>query len=381
MQLTQQEQDTLRAFADSSGISYLQAIGEEKITQDLILNHLTEIPKGFNPRTEGSLELKGLTSIPEGFNPTVGWDLALSRLTSIPEGFNPTVGGHLFLSRLTSIPEGFNPKVEGHLDLPSLTSIPEGFNPKVGGHILLESLTSIPKDFHPTTEKGLYLNSLTSIQGDFHPIVGNDLNLSSITSIQGDFHPTVGWNLDLSSLKSLPKSFNPTVGEKIDLLSLTSIQGATIPDCRIRTRALAEGEHEAANGRYLCANSMLKRIVSKHGNVYKLRTKNSFFYCITDGEGTYAHGFTLKEAYSDLQYKLAKRAGKEQWKTLDPNEQLPLEQTFIYYRLITGAYKGGIEDLIKSRQLSKESYSVKEIITLTKGAYGHEAFKAFFQAA
>ena len=321
MQLTQQEQKKLRTFADSIGISYQQAIGEEKISQNLNLNHLSKIPKGFNPKTTKSLDLSELTSIPEGFNPTVGGSLYLSGLTSIPEGFNPTVGWHLCLSRLIS--------VQG--------------------------------DFHPTVGEYLDLSSLTSIQGDFHPTVGWSFYLSRLTSIQGDFHPTVGWHLYLSNI--------------------TSIQGATLPDCRIRTRSLAEGEHEAANGQYLCADGILQRIVSRHGNAYKLRTKDKISYCITDGAGTYAHGETLRDAYSDLRYKLAEREEKEQWKTRGIDEQLPLEQAIACYRVITGACQYGIEEFIESRQLSKESYSIKEIITLTEGAYGHGAFKEFFQVA
>ena len=80
--------------------------------------------------------------------------------------------------------------------------------------------------------------------------------------MQGDFHPTARWDLRLSKLASIQGDFHPTVGRDLYLSKLTSIQGMTLPDCRIYAFSLAEGEHQAADGRYLCVKGMLERIAS-----------------------------------------------------------------------------------------------------------------------
>lgn len=48
------------------------------------------------------------------------------------------------------------------------------------------------------------------------------------------------------------------------------------------------------------------------------------------------------------------------------------------YRTITGACATGTRNFIYSKGLQKKSFSVKEIMEITKGNYGSEEFKKFF---
>src|SRR3990167_6552344 len=233
----------------------------------------------------GSLDLGSLTSIPEGFNPTVGGYLYLGSLTSIPEGFNPTVGGYLYLGSLTSIPEGFNPTVGGSLSLGSLTSIPEGFNPTVGGYLYLGSLTSIPEGFNPT--------------------VGGSLDLGSLTSIPEGFNPTVGGSLDLGSLTSIPEGFNPTVGGYLDLGSLTSAEKAkvkvnkNVDGLRLKISLNIEARFNLRG--FSIADGILGRILSKKTGVLKIEKvgKKETLSVVSDGNGNFSHGETIKQARED----------------------------------------------------------------------------------
>jgi hypothetical protein len=282
----------------------------------------------------------------------VSGSLVLSSLTSIPEGFNPTVGGSLDLCSLTSIPEGFNPTVGGSLDLGSLTSIPEGFNPTVGGSLYLRSLTSIPEGFNPT--------------------VGGSLDLSSLTSIPEGFNPTVGGYLGLSSLTSIPEGFNPTVGGYLDLRSGLRSSYKKLPSGYLFTWQ---------DGKYLLADGIFTEVISHKGNVYHVRKigEKEVFYLITDGNGKWSHGGTLKEAKSDLIFKISDRT-KDDYVHLKMTDSLSFEDAITCYRVITGACSFGTKDFVANRLKSKQKkFTIAEIIEVTKREWGNRTFEQFFK--
>ena len=278
----------------------------------------------------------------------IGGSLDLNSLTSIPEGFNPTVGGSLHLESLTSIPEGFNPTVGGSLDLESLTSIPEGFNPTVGGSLYLESITSIPEGFNPT--------------------VGGSLHLESLTSIPEGFNPTVGGSLDLESLTSIPEGFNPTVGGSLSLNIPHNVKTKNPPSVMTWQ-----------NGKYIMVDGIFCEVVSKRKNIYRCKKVGSkdIFYVVVDGDKA-AHGSTLKEAREDLLYKTLER-DKSEYENLTINDTITHNEAVAMYRAITGACIFGIKDFIKNRLSKKKAkYTIKEIINITNGEYGHNRLVEFF---
>jgi hypothetical protein len=302
---------------------------------------------------------------------TISGDLNLSSLKSIPEGFNPTVGGGLDLDSLTSIPEGFNPTVGGYLNLHSLISIPEGFNPTVGGSLDLHSLTSIPEGFNPTVGVSLNLRSLKSIPEGFNPTVGGNLHLSSLKSIPEGFNPTVGGNLYLYSLKSIPEGFNPTVGGSLYLYDGMSCDKTPLGSTPLTWQ----------NGKYMSFDGIFGELISRKGNVWKCKkvNKEEIFYVITDGEGRYSHGASLQEAREDLAYKIADNIDKEKYKGLPLDTKFTFSEAVQCYRLITGACSFGTRHFIESYNISKrKKYTIKDMITLTEGQYGHNTFKEWF---
>jgi hypothetical protein len=48
------------------------------------------------------------------------------------------------------------------------------------------------------------------------------------------------------------------------------------------------------------------------------------------------------------------------------------------YRVITGACEAGVRGFVQSQGGLKKTYTVKEVIKLTKGQYGNEVYAAFF---
>ena len=270
--------------------------------------------------------LKQLNELVKRANKT-GGSLYLGSLMSIPEGFNPTVGGSLYLGSLMSIPEGFNPTVGGSLYLGSLTSIPEGFNPTVGGWLDLSNLTSIPEGFNPTVGGDLYLGNLTSI----------------------------------------PEGFNPTVGGNLYLRGLTS-----------KCKKLKDGDY--APGNYLYCDGILthvkreKKIGEYTYYIGKIKSRNVIF----DGEN-YAHCESFEDGVCDLEFKKARDRGADQYKTYTPDTVVTFDEAKTMYRVITGACKAGTEQFVRAQKGIKDTYTVREIIDITKGAYRADVFKRFFE--
>jgi len=228
--------------------------------------------------------------------------------------------------------------VGGSLHLRSLTSIPKGFNPTVGGYLHLHSLTSIPKGFNPT--------------------VGGSLHLNSLTSIPEGFNPTVGAYLDLPSLTSIPKGFNKSDFEYKQIPFIKWVKG---------------------NGEYILADGRFSQVISKKGNIWKLKDigKKNEYFLVTDGNGKYAHGNTIKEAKEDLIYKISNR-DKSVYEGTSIDKKIPFDKCIEMYRVITGACSTGVRNFIENKGIKKQTFTIKEIAKLTIGNYGHSDFVNFF---
>ena len=185
---------------------------------------------------------------------------------------------------------------------------------------------------------------------------------------------TVGGSLDLrgTGITSLPD--NLTVGGSLDL------RGTGITEKqRSNVKKLKHGDYIPQ--KYLYADNILihvKRAKKVGGYTYyigKIPTINA----ITDGKGNYAHGKDLKSAMSDLQFKLAKDRGADQYRETPIDNQIPVDAAIVMYRIITGACGQGVDSFLESLDTVKSRYSPGEIIALTKGKYGNETFAKFFE--
>ena len=204
--------------------------------------------------------------------------------------------------------------------------------------------------------------------------IDGNLDLSSLTSIPEGFNPTVGESLNLRSLKSIPEGFNPTVGGSLYLRSLKSIPKGFNENDYIKPLPLIEWPSG-----YLKCDDRFSKIKRKIGNVYVLTDINSEkeYYLVTDGEGNYAHGDAIESAKADLIYKTSKR-DVETYRGLNLDEAIDFQECIVMYRSITGSCSLGVKNFLESMNLEQKPYTVREIIKLTEGSYGHEVFKRFF---
>ena len=276
------------------------------------------------------MELKEITNAYDEATNTVKGDLDLrgTQITSLPDGL--TVGGYLDLrgTQITSLPDGLT--VGGSLDLrgTQITSLPDGLT--VGGYLYLQGtqITSLPD--------GL----------------------------------TVGGSLDLqgTQITSLPDGL--TVGGYLDLQGTQITNGSNY-------KKLQEGDY--MEGRYLYADGILTHVAKTKtmpaGVTYyvgKIKGHN----VITDGKH-YAHCKDVRSGILDLRFKQSDR-DKSAFENLTLDSVINLDDAVVMYRVITGACSQGTQQFVDGLKEVKESYTVREIIEVTAGAYGNLEFAKFF---
>ena len=245
-------------------------------------------------------------------NLTVGGSLYLqgTEVTSLPD--NLTVGGSLDLqgTGVTSLPD--NLTVGGYLDLrdTGVTSLPDNFT--VGGSLYLRDtgVTSLPDNL--TVGGSLYLR-------------GTGITAANVKETSDDFFIKLKFSIECK--------FN--------------LKGFTIAD------------------------GILAKIISTKDGIKKIIVwgKKEASYLVTDGNGNYAHGKTIKEAREDLVYKIVAKFEGELPKSAIGKEWIGI------YRAVTGACSSGVKGFVNEVGIVLDkTYTCTEIAELTKGRYGYEKF-------
>ena len=185
---------------------------------------------------------------------------------------------------------------------------------------------------------------------------------------------TVDGSLDLGYTKIASLPDNLTVGGSLDLHN-TAIIGKDKESRKVKH--LKDGDY--APNRYIYADGILTHIrANRHINGYDLYVgKIKEHNVISDGKH-YAHCRTFKEGVANLLFKNAKDRGAEQYKDLTLDSTVTKDEAITMYRIITGACRQGTERFVNSLGKLKDTYTVKEIIKLTKGQYNSECFEEFF---
>ena len=200
--------------------------------------------------------------------------------------------------------------------------------------------------------------------------------LTSITFPEG---MTIGGYLDLegNQLTSITFPEGMTIGGYLDLRGNQLSKPVTPPPHKDAPTAL---QWKWRNRHYIKADGIFQQVVSHRGNVYRVKDIGSkdVTYLVTDGNGKWSHGTTLKEAKEDLIYKISNR-DTSSYKSLTLDDVLTRAEAIECYRVITGACAQGTKAFVTSLPKVKDKYTIREIITLTEGHYGNHTFAAFFK--
>ena len=173
-----------------------------------------------------------------------------------------------------------------------------------------------------------------------------------------------------TQITALPEGL--TVGGDLDLENCTQITN------KRHYKRLKNGMYDP--NKYIYADNIFTLIkrVKKIGKytyfVGKIKGKDVIF----DGK-SYAHCRKFHEGVADLEFKNAKDRGGDQYKGLTLESVIKKADAIVMYRVITGACKAGTAHFLDGLAEIKDEYTVREIIELTKGQYGAETFKKFFE--
>ena len=211
-------------------------------------------------------------------------------------------------------------------------------------------------------------------EGKFYYGGSLDLRGTGITSLPENL--TVGGSLDLrgTGITSLPE--NLTVGGSLDL------EGTGITDqSKVNTNIDEESFFSWRKNKYIKADGIFSKVVSHKRNVFKIQKIGSEkeTFLVTDGNGKFSHGETIKEAKEDLIFKISNR-DKSDYKGLTLESKMSFEKAIECYRIITGACSFGTKDFVSNRLGKRPTeFTVAEMIKVTKGEYGNSTFAKFFK--
>ncbi len=338
--------------------------------------------KDGKPYYDGYLQLKSthITKLPD--NLVVGGYLNIrhTNITKLPN--NLIVGDSLYIqySKVTELPE--NLIVGDSLDLrdTKVTKLPD--NLVVGGNLDLDytHITELPDNF--VVGGNLYLKGSKITKLPDNVVVGGNLDLrdSKITELPDNL--VVGASLDLGRTLITELPNNLAVGRSIWDVSSTLITPTLTKKAREKVQKIKNFlQWEQGDKTYIKVDGIFSVVDSHKGNVWITHRigKEETLYVVTDGEGHYAHGNTLKEAKADLIYKINDR-DTSLYEMLSLDDEISFEEAIVMYRTITGACSAGTRAFVENRlpKPHKDKYTIKEIISLTDGEYGSETFKNFF---
>ena len=329
-------------------------------------------------------------------------DLYGTNITELPD--NLIVGGELYLygTNITELPD--NLVVGGWLGLSHTKVIRLPNNLVVGGCLSLEftNITELPKNLIVGGGLGLFGTNITKLPDNLvvggwlelkgtkiaelpdNLVVGGSLFLDGNTPItELPDNLVVGGNLYLRDSKVAELPDNLVVGGGILGISDNPIKPTLTKETERRLQKIGNFMQWNADGKtYIKVDGIFSVVDSHKGNVWRTHRigKDETLYVVTDGEGHYAHGNTLKEAKADLIYKINDR-DTSLYENLSLDDEVSFEDAIAMYRTITGACAAGTRGFVESRlpEPHKEKYTIREVITLTDGEYGNERLKEFFK--
>ena len=356
-------QEQINKFYKETGYQLEVKDGKAYYNDDLDLYgaKITELPD--NLVVDGYLNLNNseITELPD--NLVVGGNFYLynTKITKLPD--NLVVGGYLNLygAKITKLPDNLVIGGSLYLGYANITKLPD--NLVVGGCLDLEytKIDELPDNL--MAGGSLYIRGTKITKLPNNLIVGGDLSLYG-TNVPG-----------------LPD--NLVIGGYIWGMSNTPFRQTLTKEAKEKSQKLRNfSQWTIGNKTYIKADGIFSVVDGHRGNVWRTHRigEDETLYVVTDGEGHYAHGSTLKEAKDDLIYKINDR-DTSLYENLSLDDEVSFEEAIAMYRTITGACAAGTRNYIENRLPTphKEKYTIREIIDLTDGEYGNEKLKKFFK--
>jgi len=220
----------------------------------------------------------------------------------------------------------------------------------------LDALTSVGGAL--SINSSAKLDALTSVGGDLY--INSSAKLDALTSVGGDLSINSSAKLDaLTSVGGylyIYKKGALTAGK----LYCGGYDKFAVIDC-IACVTLSEKKH-----------GDVTVLMCRHAKVKNQKVIGDKFYVARKGDDN-AHGKTIAEATQELMFKIGPRDVSQYRGMAADTIKTPPEWALVY-RTVTGACQYGTQQFMAARGKLKKKYTLAEIVTLTKGAWGHEKF-------
>jgi DUF4097 and DUF4098 domain-containing protein YvlB len=344
---------------------YEEVTGYVDVSGSAKLEALTTV--GGNVYVSGSAKLEAPALTTVGGNVDVSGSAKLEAPALTTVGGYVDVSGSAKLEALTTV--GGNVYVSGSakLEAPALTTV--GGNVYVSGSAKLEALTTV----------GGYVDVYGSAKLEALTTVGGYVDVSGSAKLEAPALTTVGGNVYVSGSAKLEAL--TTVGGYVDVYGSAKLDAPNLKEKdtpEARAKALAALDSALKERGMVLADGILAHVINERGNVSTIRRIGSDKreFLVRDGEYS-AHGATLAEAMADLKYKRTDR-DTSQFKAWKPETEVTLDDAILAYRSITGACAAGVRGFCEGRELP-ERLTVRRAIDETRGQYGSDEFKRFFE--
>jgi len=186
---------------------------------------------------------------------------------------------------------------------------------------------------------------------------------------------TIGGYLDVSGCDLKGITLPTTIGGYLDDDNGSTYIGAKVPNAYFFT----DDKYAYIDGMFC---EIISKRVSKKHTIYTCKkvAKTDLFYIANEGD-YYAHGTTVKQAITDLQFKII--AEKLQKDPIQPDTMF----TVMYYRTLTGACDLGCRDFMErngipykvedGKTVEVKPISAKDLLPILEksNAYGVNKFK------
>ena len=311
---------------------------------------LTEIPKGVT--FGGDLDIKGtnICRLSKGLVVGGSLDIAETNISELPEDIS--IGWSLiaYNTKLTALPE-LKKIWDLNIRDTSISELPDNIVVLDDLNINNTRITKLPEN--SLICDSIYADNQNLEELPINTIIGGSLYFNSVAR---EF-----------KMEDLKVCGYVGVGNPAKILaSPTNYKNAKI--------------YMNELGTFIYVDFMFLEVIHRHNDIFKVRYVDGkySFYLVADEASNWAHGGTLHEAMEDLQFKGSSRSVGD-YKEMKLDDILSKKDAVICYRTITGACRFGTNAFLRKRlKVGKADYSIREIMELTEGEYGHEAFVSFF---
>jgi len=351
------------------------------------MHYTKEMLKAYtNDYGDVDLSRTDVSSLPDDLTISGDLNLESTEIKALPE--NLTVKGNLNCSRtsITSIPDSL--KVGGDLNLcrTSILFLPNTL--EIGGSLFLymTPIGELPKNLKFNGDLDIGRTRILSLPENLKVNGYLDIQRTDIDSLPDGLKVSESLYMCQTNIRALPHGL--VVG---GMLAFDGELIRTLPDdLKVADRPINRDimlfQHQLIHdgdyvpNEYIYVDDILTFIkrekkIGPYTYYIGAFPNHNVIY-----DGTYyAHCKDLKSGIQDLAFKHAKDRGADQYKNLTLDSVVSKEDAIIMYRIITGACQQGTKMFVDSLKEVKETYTIQEIIDLTRGQYNSEVFETFFE--